>query len=628
MSDTNVPGLIKKLKTSEWMSPKFQRDFVWSNAAVVSLVNSIIDARPVGMITLWEQEEGSGLDLEPVSIPDWDNSSGRTGLRFFTDNSPKPGRCYAILDGRQRSTALALAFGGLRAHSGLYRHAGRYFLDVCAQDEAERVVFVSEKDVNRRGLHTLKIAISHGLFPLEVNDPDAIFDQWMSYLQHLRDPGFYEDGELPPSDELDRRNKTLQAAFNGIIKTKIAIYTVPRGYNLAEICDIFETLNTTGTKVSTVDLIHSNLYNDTVNDKQPLLMRDRIDDIGEMDGAVGWASSKDRPELIAQMATAAYVAVSNKPDPRPTGGKREYKISSIKSQDLLALPSDFWRDFFARSEEFANYVGAFQQAVAGGSFGLSHCPYPASAAIYIGLRWSLAEISEPKSWTREHLDALFRAFFWRNALATRYDQGFLSQVGTDIKVMKDFLGTVSPGETFDDWRVRASAWLTSELGPSPEFDAIYDIVSDGSEAGALRRSGLLLLFARASTDIYDGSNISFGSQNLQLHHIYPKDWCANNAAGPLLEYLDSDVAKKDWINSPANLMPMGRHTNNLWRKRLPQQFLAEMDVDFDSRTDLWNRYFISNDAYAALARGAEGLPEFWNLRARAITSEIVRRTVV
>lgn len=54
VSEVNVPKLIKRLKTSEWLSPLFQRDFVWSNAAVVALVNSIIDARPVGMITLWQ----------------------------------------------------------------------------------------------------------------------------------------------------------------------------------------------------------------------------------------------------------------------------------------------------------------------------------------------------------------------------------------------------------------------------------------------------------------------------------------------------------------------------------------------------------------------------------------------
>ncbi len=68
VSEINVPSVIRKLKTSEWLAPLFQRDFVWSNASVVSLVNSIIDARPIGMVTLWEQEGGSSLPLEPLNL--------------------------------------------------------------------------------------------------------------------------------------------------------------------------------------------------------------------------------------------------------------------------------------------------------------------------------------------------------------------------------------------------------------------------------------------------------------------------------------------------------------------------------------------------------------------------------
>ena len=297
VSEINVPALIKKLKAGEWLSPQFQREFVWSTAATIALINSIIDAKPIGMVTLWEQEDESDL-LEHISIPDWDTATGRTRPKFFGDANSKTGRYYAILDGRQRSTALALAFGGLRASSGLYRTAGRFYLDVNATDDAERVTFITEKDVQKRGLQKLNISISEGLFPLEVGDPDKIFATWMNFLQQLRDPGFYVEGKLPDEPEMERRNKVLQNAFNGIINTKIAVYTVPKTYSLAEICEIFETLNTTGTKVSTVDLIHSWLYQDTVSSPDgSILLRDKIDELGELDGAVGWSSSRERPEL-------------------------------------------------------------------------------------------------------------------------------------------------------------------------------------------------------------------------------------------------------------------------------------------------------------------------------------------
>jgi len=625
VSEVNVPAVIKKLKTSEWLSPLFQRDFVWSNASVVALINSIIDARPVGMITLWEQEGNSALPLEAISIPDADPITGKTAEKYFSDASFRPGRYYAILDGRQRSTALALAFGGLRAASAKFRNAGRYFLDVTAKENVERVKFVPEKEVLKRNFNTLKVAISHGHFPLEVDDPDNIFDQWMSYLQHIRNPAFYADGVLPDEAELERRNKVLQSAFNGIIKTKIAIYTVPQTYDLAEICDIFETLNTTGTKVSTVDLIHSNIYSDTSLDQAgPILVRDSIDELGEMDGAIGWSSSKERPELIAQFAASIHVALDSKPDPRPIGTK-EYRISSVKSQDLLALPATHWRKLFSEGPRLAGYLGAFQNAVAGGSFGMAQCPYPAIAAIYIGLRWYREFDAGPHiTWTPEdHLDPIFRAMFWRNVFATRYDQGFLTQIGTDLRSLKSFLNKSPTDGKYDTWRANANSWLDENIAKVPDEASVYDVVTDGSEAGALKRAGTLLLYARATVDTVDGSSIHYGSGQLQLHHIYPKDWCANNKVGGLVDAAD----KRDFVNSAANLMPMSRSSNLLWRKKHPSQFLKENELVFDARGETWNSYFVNRSLFELLENASNPL-DFWELRGREIAKEILHRMTV
>ncbi|MCO4317320.1 DUF262 domain-containing protein [Phyllobacterium sp. 21LDTY02-6] len=631
VSEINVPGVIKKLKSSEWLSPLFQRDFVWSNASVVSLVNSIIDARPVGMITLWEQEGTSALPLEPISIADAQAVSGKSVEKYFGDPQARPGRYYAILDGRQRSTALALAFGGLRASSGKFRNSGRYFLDVTATENTERVKFISEKDVTRRQLNILKIAVSNGLFPLEVEDPDAIFDQWMSYLQHIRNPDYYSNGVLPEEVELQRRNRILQSAFNGIIKTKIALYTVPPTYDLAEICDIFETLNTTGTKVSTVDLIHSNIYSDTVNDSVgPILIRDSIDELGELDGAIGWASSKERPELIAQFAAAMHVALDSKPETRPIGTK-EYRISSIKSQDLLALPAKHWRKVFDESSKFAGFMGAFQLAVAGGHFTMAQCPYPAVASIYVALRWFYEfDRGTDVEWNpTTHLDPIFRAFFWRNALATRYDQGFLTQIGTDIRSLKTFLSGVRIGDNYDAWKASANAWLDENVAKSLDRESLFEIVTDGSEAGALKRASVLLLYSRAGLDAIDGATpIQHGSGQLQLHHIYPKDWCANNNFGKAGDFIDMGTAKRDYVGSAANLMPMARASNLSWRKKHPAQFIKEESLSFDSRANIWNAYFINRDCFEALESPDVDPGKFWELRGQAIATEIAHRMMV
>jgi hypothetical protein len=628
VTDITVPVLLKKLRTREWLVPQFQRDFVWSNAAVISLVNSIIDSRPVGMVTLWEQQENTSLQLEPVSVPDWITEQNAPGRREYVQSDSRPGRYYAVLDGRQRSTALALAFGGLRALSGIYRNAGAYYLDVTARDDGERVKYFSQKDIERRGINTLPGAIGKGLFPLAVADPDKLMGQWMEYLQLIYNQSYYENGSYPDSDELKRRNEVLSKAFSGVFNTKLAVYIVPSDYTLGEICEIFSTLNTTGAKVSTVDLIHSNLFNDTVNNAGgPLLLRDRIDALGQLDGAVGWASSRDRPELVAQLVAAAYVAADTKPSPRPSG-PRETKISSVKSADLLALPASFWRRIFENNAKFANFLGGFQRAVAGGSFTMAQCPYPASAAIYVGLRWFLEFDGSPYHWNVERLDNLFRAFFWRNALASRYDQGFLTQIGTDILDMKAFLNATTADTDEEYWRTQANGWLDKTVGPRPSRDDICALVSSGDERGAARRSALLLLYARARQDVVTPElNISAESGTMELHHIYPKDWCKKNAAA-LLDQSEQIGSELKWVNSAANLMPMHRITNNEWKDSSPATFLLDKSIDYDGRQDNWNWYFIDRDSFKYLLANDASAVDFWARRAEAITTEIFDKTAV
>ncbi|KJS23770.1 MAG: hypothetical protein VR75_18160 [Hyphomonadaceae bacterium BRH_c29] len=627
VTDTTIPSLLTKLRSGEWLTPEFQRDFVWNSPAVIGLINSIIDAKPVGMITLWEQENESDLVLEHISIPDWEVSQNRTAPSYFGDDSVRPGRFYAILDGKQRSTAIALAFGGHRAQNGSYKHSGRYFLNVSADDPLDRIEYIKEADVRRRGLDVLSTCVGTGVFPLAAEDPSKIFQQWMGYTAMIGQEQHYPNGVLPSPEELAKRKALLEAAFDGIIKTKLAIYVVPKEEDLASICEIFETLNTTGTKVSTVDLIHSWLYADTKTRLEaPILLRQEIDDLGQYDGAVGWASSTERPELIAQFAAAIHVALDNKPEPRSVSGAKVTKITSVKSPDLLAVPDSLWELFFDRKEAFAKFLGEMQDAVAGGKFTQSQCPYPASATIYAALRW-YQEFDAPSSinWQKQHLDNLFRAFFWRNALTNRYDQGFLTKIGRDIIEIKEFLTRTPREQPMEDWKVDAQNWLEAHLPIGGAEERISQAVRDGSVKGALRKAVLLPLLTRSLHDVVNPDlNIRNVHSALELHHIYPRAWCANNKSGAAKEYLDPNQTDKDWVSSPANLMPMARKSNLEWRAKIPAMVIDELDITSTQQLELFSRYFVDSECLESLRMGAEGFGPFLERRASQITNHLMR----
>jgi uncharacterized protein with ParB-like and HNH nuclease domain len=49
VTDVTVPVLLDLIRRQEWVVPQFQRDFVWTVADIIKLVDSIIDSRPIGI---------------------------------------------------------------------------------------------------------------------------------------------------------------------------------------------------------------------------------------------------------------------------------------------------------------------------------------------------------------------------------------------------------------------------------------------------------------------------------------------------------------------------------------------------------------------------------------------------
>ena len=160
------------------------------------------------------------------------------------------------------------------------------------------------------------------------------------------------------------------------------------------------------------------------------------------------------------MATAAYVSLESRPDPRAVRRAQHARVTSVKSGDLLSTPTLHWKNVIAHEQELAGFLDGFQQCVARGAFGWQDCPYPVTASIYVGLRWHHRfDVDATHPWEIHDLNALVRGFFWRNALSNRYDQGFLTQLGADIGELKRILNDRPSFTSFDGWADAANGRL-------------------------------------------------------------------------------------------------------------------------------------------------------------------------
>jgi hypothetical protein len=640
IKEVGIDSLLTSVQNGDWRVPQFQREFVWTVQDIKGLINSVFEARPIGMVTLWELESNQGFETERISLED-SNDEGRT---FFGNGHNKTNH-HAILDGRQRCTSLAMAFGGLKQENKQRRFSGSFFLSLHEEDSLHPVEFYKEAEAERNGLDSFVSALSRGYIPLDSHKHQkTVRELFLDAVARLHDPDIYKEGEMPTVEELSRRQIFINEKFSNFEDATLAVYTVPSKCSLQEICEIFETLNTTGTKVSTVDLVHSFLYADTQVEGEKNSgknLRGWIDEVGQIKGAHGWADSKDRPELIVQFVASIYLTLQFMEEdlapPRAVGG-RESKIENVKNGSLLALPSSFWVDVMkpVQTERIRSCLLEFQNLIGGGTFPHKKCPYPISAGIFIGLRYFLYEFENKAEWTEGQLKSVFRSFFWRNLLATRYDQGFLTQMTADLKQLIDILSEGAlVGET--EW----VGFVDKKLGTLFEkkrirtSDEIVDSALDGKIAGALKSGLELRLYARPNEDLLNKeASIEYGLNNdVHVHHIFPKNWVKSNKLGQLKKYIeDQENMGKNPENAAANLMPLTSKSNEDWLDRAPRAVLEEKGITYDDSKAVFEKSFIDEQCFAYLSDeyppDNDHVVKFWTRRAGLIAADLVDQTRV
>jgi hypothetical protein len=630
----SVEDILKSLANQEWAVPLFQREFVWSPRDVSLLADSILKGRPIGISTLWKITNDMAADLGTESI----NIIFKDEKVSFSQQR-SAGQQLAILDGRQRCTAIAMAFGGLKITSAKSQYNGSYFLHLDSHEDDEWVVYLKEKDIEKRGFTTVSSCLANGYLPLEVKADSSgnrkIGTDWMSQVQNLlKVEEIFPKNELPKQEVLDQRIQRLTAATDGINKTRLAIYELGPEFALSDICEIFETLNQTGIRVSTADLLHTILFQKTANHAKQFNLRDWLDEIGEDNGVRGWSSSTDKPERVAQFATTTYIAQVDKivvPDLTNRALKAS-PVTTIKAKDILATPSEHWVAIRDHETEFKEAIAKFQMVVANGYFPSSKCPYPAMAAIYVGLHWTKAVENHDldKSWTLQDLGVVFRAYFWRSALSQRFDQGMLSKVTADMSELRTILRGKTDHADPNSWYKWASSELDKIIKPEdvPSGEVILSWVLDGDVKGARSQAVRLLPLARTTLDIVMHKSIDVTIEgNAELHHIWPKAWIAKNMSGSVKEFIDeAKLLKEDRINSAANMTPLTPETNNFWKDKKPSVALGERNSKFSRAREVFEDAYIDETSYGFLVSEDEAaFKDFLTHRASLISTDICRR---
>lgn len=481
-----VGELIQDITRGHIKIPAFQRGFVWTQDQVISLLDSIYNDFPIGSILLWNSKERlrSVRNIGGLLLPDID---------------PDYPLNY-VLDGQQR---LSVIYGVFAHEKQIDLQKDKYivdpqFFDIYFDLSTEKFIPKSEFSAD---------PANYDEFPL--------LDKLAKDSKYLKLDSLFSAREfLNQTRQLDE--KYLDLATN--VQAKFQGYKVPvvviKNRSTEEVGVIFERINNTGTKLSTLDLMVAWTWSEDFH------LRDTIIEILEILAAKGFDTLPEKRVLQCLSAIIDQTA---------------------STKDIMGLDAEAVRsnvDSLRSSMELSVDFLASELNVTSIDF------LPHSHQI-IPLAYFFSKTTYP---TQEQREALTH-WFWATSFSRRYAGSTDLRVNEDIEFISRILrGNYSEVKSY-------THSMSQELLMNSEF----------SISSPVTRAFLLLLAQKQPRDLLYGNKITVGAAlaryNIkEYHHIFPKDFLKRSGI-------------KKHVNSICNFCFLPTNVNKKISNRPPSDYL-------------------------------------------------------
>jgi hypothetical protein len=230
-SNPRLASLLSDVARGNIKIPVFQREFLWNDEQIMSLLDSIYRGYPVGSLLLWSTR---------VSLDHERNVGG-----FALPKTPEDYPVNYVLDGQQRLTTLYGVFNS-DAETTDKELAGRF--NVCFSPEDESFVHHSAADP-ASSINLRVILDTTKLFPELARFSDVHKNKIATLTER------FKDYEFPVVTIKDRTNQ--------------------------EVCRVFQRINSSGTSLSTLELLAAWTWSEQFDLRNEIeILLDRLADKG------------------------------------------------------------------------------------------------------------------------------------------------------------------------------------------------------------------------------------------------------------------------------------------------------------------------------------------------------------
>ncbi|MYC74201.1 DUF262 domain-containing protein [Candidatus Poribacteria bacterium] len=530
--------ILTDIGTGRIQLPDFQRDWIWDDYRIRSLLASVSQAFPIGAVLTLAVDGKKSLTrlVEGVNRANIVESSNTL-----------------ILDGQQRLTAL---FQSLKSKRGAYtlnkkqeRVTRYYYFDIekCLSDEIDREKAVLSCRDNRRvrrasgeiiDLDSTEMEYEHSIFPVnKIFDSDDWGDEYKDYWQ----------GDSSKRELFNTFNREVIGCFKQYNLPTIRLREdTPR----KAVCLIFEKLNTRGVELKVFELLTVAFAIDNFQLREDWKKRSK--------------RLKKYPVLGDLNRThflRTLTLLSTKANPKiATASCTRRSILQLTAEDYKKW-ADITEDGFIKAVEFLRKEKIFRA---------KDVPYQTQlttlAAILADVNLAQEAIISEESHqldesrkeelikvvkTQVNKDQKISRWYWCGVFGEMYASAVVAQIANDFSEVISWLRE----ETDSPSTIREATFQSDKL---LEVQTRHSAVYKGAIAMCMR-SGCL--------DFLTGSPIEnkvSSDSNIDLHHIFPSDWCKRNG----IESNDSE--------SIFNKTVLSRTTNQSIGGQAPSKYLSKM----------------------------------------------------
>ncbi|MDF2096119.1 DUF262 domain-containing protein [Aquibaculum arenosum] len=508
---TSLKDLLGQVDAGKLQLPEFQRDYVWDEDGVRSLLASIAKGFPVGaLLTL---ERGGSVEFKPRGL------RGTPYEHKPDEEQPVPETL--LLDGQQRMTSLYQAIysrkpAEVRTPKG--KKVQRYFyLDVVAALEGadfEEAIFTLPPDRREKGAFGKPDGI-------DASSPELEFANLLFPLNQTLDPqnwifdclGYWMGRQ---EDRRDMLNELRNSILDNIRDYQMPVIRLSKDNSREAVCTVFEKVNVGGKKLDAFELVTAIYAADRFNLREDWFGNPREHLVGRLEKMRG---NTPKDGVFADLANTDFLqacTVLHTMDLNEEAlaeGKTGKAVPAIscRREVMLGLPllayrkhADNVQQGFVEAAKFLN-----SQKIVWGR----DVPYPpqmvALAAFFARYGFKL---SAPQ---REKL----RHWYWSGVLGEYYGSATETKIARDVPQLIEWME--------DDKAEPRTVWDT--------YFQMDRLDSLRMRLSAAYKGLHALLMREGCEDFISGQPVDLMtvySNPMDIHHIFPRKWCEEKGLNP------------------------------------------------------------------------------------------------